>query len=150
MMQLCPEITALELSDLDALLDIETRAYEVPWSRRNLEDSLTGDHIGIACRQDGRLIGYAFMMKVLDEMHLLNLTVDPGWQGRGWGRALLEAVKARARALGCLHLLLEVRHSNHRAIRLYRNNGFSQIGLRRQYYPGPRGREDAIVMRSSL
>ncbi|MDE1989664.1 MAG: ribosomal protein S18-alanine N-acetyltransferase [Betaproteobacteria bacterium] len=150
MTQLCPEITLLDLSDLDALQDIETRAYAVPWTRKNLEDSLTGDHIGIACRHEGRLVGYAFMMQVLDEMHLLNLTVNPDWQGRGWGRALLDEVKTRARALGCGHLLLEVRHSNHRAIRLYRNNGFSQIGLRRLYYPGPQGREDAIVMRSSL
>ncbi|MDE2344578.1 MAG: ribosomal protein S18-alanine N-acetyltransferase [Betaproteobacteria bacterium] len=150
MSQICPEITALEPSDLDALQDIEGRAYEVPWSRKNLEDSLIGDHIGIACRHDGRLVGYAFMMKVLDEMHLLNLTVDPAWQGRGWGRSLLDEVKARARARGCTQLLLEVRHSNRRALRLYRSNGFLQIGLRHQYYPGPRGREDAIVMRSAL
>ena len=150
MTQGLPDITELRPEDLDALQGIEKRAYAVPWTRGNLKDSLAGDHIGLACRHEGRLAGYAFMMKVLDEMHLLNLTIDPDCQGRGWGRLLLEAVKARARALGCVRLLLEVRHGNQKAIRLYRNSGFSQIGLRRQYYPGPGGREDAIVMSSLL
>lgn len=145
-----PEVTDLNAGDLDALQDMEQRAYAAPWTRGNLRDSLTGDHIGLACRYEGRLVGYAFMMKVLDEMHLLNLTIDPVWQRRGWGRLLLETVKVRARALACSHLLLEVRHGNHKALQLYRNNGFSQIGLRRQYYSGPGGREDAIVMSSSL
>ncbi len=145
-----PEISDLTPEDLDAMLTIEQRAYAVPWSRGNLADSLHNGHVGMACRLEGKLVGYAFMMQVVDEMHLLNLTIDPLWQGRGWGRLLLEAVKARARQLGCTQMLLEVRHGNTRALKLYRDSGFKQIGVRQQYYPTPRGREDAIVMRGAL
>jgi ribosomal-protein-alanine N-acetyltransferase len=145
-----PVITDLFAEDLDAMLAIEQRAYEIPWSRGNLSDSLNQGHVGLAFRLDGQLMGYAFMMQVIDEMHLLNLTIDPLWQGRGWGKLLLEATKNRARALGCTQLLLEVRHGNTRALKLYRESGFKQIGVRQQYYPALHGREDAVVMRSPL
>ncbi len=145
-----PSISELSQDDLDALLAMEHRAYAVPWTRGNLNESLQNGHIGMACRLEGELVGYAFLMCVLDEMHLLNLTIDPGFQGRGWGRLLLEAVKDRARALGCTQLLLEVRHGNTRALALYRNSGFKPIGVSQQYYPSFHGREDAIVMRSFL
>jgi ribosomal-protein-alanine N-acetyltransferase len=145
-----PVITELTADDIDAMLAIEQRAYAIPWSRGNLSDSLHQGHVGLACRLDGQLMGYAFMMQVIDEMHLLNLTIDPLWQGRGWGKRLLEAVKDRARALGCTQLLLEVRHGNTRALKLYRDAGFKQIGVRQQYYPALHGREDAVVMRSPL
>ena len=145
-----PAISDLTADDLDALLAIEQRAYAIPWSRGNLSDSLQQGHIGLSCRLDGQLLGYAFMMQVIDEMHLLNLTIDPLWQGRGWGKRLLEVVMDRARVLGCTQLLLEVRHGNTRALKLYRDAGFTQIGVRQQYYPALHGREDAVVMRSAL
>ncbi len=145
-----PSISELSQDDLDALLTMEHRAYAVPWTRGNLNESLQNGHIGMACRLEGQLVGYAFLMCVLDEMHLLNLTIDPNFQGRGWGRLLLEAVKDRSRTLGCAQLLLEVRHGNTRALALYRKAGFKPIGVRQQYYPSFHGREDAIVMRSFL
>ncbi len=145
-----PVITDLGMEDIDAMLAIEQRAYAIPWSRGNLSDSLRQGHVGLACRLEGQLMGYAFMMQVMDEMHLLNLTIDPLWQGRGWGKQLLEAAKSRARALGCTQILLEVRHGNTRALKLYRESGFKQIGVRQQYYPALHGREDAVVMRSPL
>ena len=71
----------------------------------------------------------------------------PAWQGLGHGRALLQAVQARAQALGLASLWLEVRQSNLRARALYRRYGFAEVGLRRAYYPAVGGREDAVVMR---
>ena len=47
-------------------------------------------------------------------------------------------------------MYLEVRSGNERAIRLYRSLGFIDIGVRRDYYPGLVGREDAIVMSLQL
>ncbi|MHB8353145.1 MAG: ribosomal protein S18-alanine N-acetyltransferase [Burkholderiales bacterium] len=145
-----PMITALSADDLDTVLVIEQRAYAIPWTRGNFSDSLHHGYLGLACRVDEQLMGYAFMMKIIDEMHLLNLTIDPLWQGRGWGKLLLDAVKNQARDLGCAQLLLEVRHGNTRALKLYRESGFEQIGVRQQYYPTLHGREDAVVMRSQL
>jgi GNAT superfamily N-acetyltransferase len=52
--------------------------------------------------------------------------VQPAFRGMGIGRALFAAIEARARAIGCCKLTLEVQENNHRARRLYAAAGFSQ------------------------
>jgi ribosomal-protein-alanine N-acetyltransferase len=47
-------------------------------------------------------------------------------------------------------VFLEVRPSNAAARRLYADNGFNEVGLRRNYYPASKGREDALIMARSL
>jgi ribosomal-protein-alanine N-acetyltransferase len=47
-------------------------------------------------------------------------------------------------------MLLEVRPGNVSGQALYRRHGFVEIGRRRDYYPAPGGREDAIVMAREL
>ena len=91
--------------------------------------------------------GYFVAMGGIDEMHLLNLTVAPAWQGRGHGRALLDALVDHCRARGDRTLWLEVRESNLRARAIYSLYGFGEVGMRRGYYPAPHGqREHAVVM----
>lgn len=86
------------------------------------------------------------MSLALDEAHVLNLCVDPDYQGKGIGRILMEYLLSEARNGGATVMLLEVRKSNAVALRLYRNLGFVRIGLRRGYYPARTGREDAYVL----
>ncbi|MGZ8321407.1 MAG: GNAT family N-acetyltransferase, partial [Telluria sp.] len=72
-------------------------------------------------------------------------------QGQGIGRCLLDQAVACARALSMESILLEVRPSNLRALKVYRDYGFTEIGRRKAYYPDHDGkREDAIVMRLPL
>ncbi|CAM2159467.1 MULTISPECIES: ribosomal protein S18-alanine N-acetyltransferase [Paraburkholderia] len=136
-------------SDLDEVVVIEKNAYEFPWSRGNFEDSLRNGYYGICMRHvTGTLIGYCVLMPVVDEMHLLNLCVAPAAQGAGAGLALLREGVRMSRAQGLEGLLLEVRPSNHRAIRLYEQFGFVTVGRRKNYYPARHHtREDAMVMR---
>lgn len=94
-----------------------------------------------------KMIGYAVVMWLPDEVHLLNLAVCASWQGRGKGRAMLHWLLCNAQTRGAGAMMLEVRPSNARAAALYDSIGFVQIGLRRDYYPGRNGREDAIVLR---
>ena len=144
-------MSSMTEGDLDEVAAIEKIAYEFPWSRGNFHDSLRNGYFGICMRHvTGTLIGYCVLMPVVDEMHLLNLCVTPAPQRRCRARAL--ARSGAHRACGKLEgLLLEVRPSNHRAIRLYERFGFSSIGRRKNYYPARhRSREDAIVMRFSF
>jgi len=139
-------------SDLDEVAAIERVAYEFPWSRGNFEDSLRNGYYGVCMRHvTGTLIGYCVLMPVVDEMHLLNLCVAPAAQGAGAGLALLREGVRIAQMKGLEGILLEVRPSNHRAIRLYEEFGFVMIGRRKNYYPARHhNREDAIVMRLSF
>jgi len=139
-------------SDLDEVAVVERLAYEFPWSRGNFEDSLRNGYYGLCMRHvTGTLIGYCVLMPVVDEMHLLNLCVAPQAQGAGAGLTMLREAVRIARAQGLDGLLLEVRPTNHRAIRLYEQFGFVTIGRRKNYYPARHhSREDALVMRFSF
>ena len=94
----------------------------------------------------GRAVGFLLSNFVLDEAQLLFIGVSPDWQGFGVGAQLLKELINRSLEQGRKLIYLEVRSGNERAIRLYRSSGFIDIGVRRDYYPGLVGREDAIVM----
>ncbi len=141
----------MTVRDVDAVVDIEARAYSFPWSRGNFIDSLAAGYgaevLHVMEAGQVTLAGYFVAMPGVDELHLLNITVAPDWQGLGLGWGLLQAVELMGRQRGLPRLFLEVRQSNHRARALYRRFGFSEVGQRRGYYPAPAGREDAVVMR---
>jgi ribosomal-protein-alanine N-acetyltransferase len=84
------------------------------------------------------------------EAHLLNLSVALDWQGKGHGRALLMHLIELARSCDAEHVFLEVRPSNAAARRLYADQGFREITVRRGYYPSGPVREDAILMGLAL
>ncbi len=132
---------------VDAVCEVEKKAYSHPWTPRNFSDSLeAGYHCQLLLGGE-TLIGYFVAMKGVEDVHLLNLTVAPAFQRQGWAPLLLDALTGWSRGQGAQWLWLEVRESNERALHLYRRHGFCQVGLRKDYYPdvGQR-RENAIVM----
>lgn len=153
---MAPRLTRRPMTthDLDAVLAVEARSYSHPWSRGNFADSLAAGYLAEVLLADGAdgadVAGYFIAMTGVDELHLLNITVAPQWQGQGLGSALLDVVQRQARARGLLTLWLEVRHGNERARALYRRLGFAEVGLRRAYYPAAVQREDAVVMSLAL
>jgi ribosomal-protein-alanine N-acetyltransferase len=142
------QLTPMTVTHLDAVVAVERAAYPFPWTRGNFVDALAAGHEAsvLGCG-DRRLAGYFVVMAGVEEMHLLNLTVAPDAQGLGNARFMLGDIVARCRRIGARQLWLEVRGSNTRARGIYRRFGFTDIGLRKAYYPAPEGqREDAIVM----
>lgn len=133
---------------VDLVLGIEESAYAFPWTRGNFVDSLAADHIcRMLCDERGAVLGYFIAMPGVDEMHLLNITVAPGEQGLGHGRALLRALVKLCEESAASALWLEVRQSNLRALRIYERFGFIRKGIRKRYYPAAGdAREDAVVM----
>jgi len=145
-----PAIRRMHYQDLDRVVAIEDRIYPFPWTRGNFRDSLNAGYDCWVYEVERTTIGYAVLMFAVDEAHLLNLSIAPDWQGKGYGRSLLDAMVRTARDHGCVFISLEVRPSNPGAIRLYQKAGFREIALRKGYYPADRGREDALVMGRNL
>jgi len=143
-------LRALRESDLNAVMAIEPKIYSHPWSRGNFADSLKSGYSCWVVELDGELMGYGAMMVVLDEAHLLNISIAKAYQGRGFGRALLDHFIAVAKRYGGQMMFLEVRPSNTAAIALYENMGFNEFSVRKGYYPAENGREDAVLMGLAL
>lgn len=147
--QLQPLLTRrpMLLRDVEAVAAIEATAYSHPWTRGNFIDSLAAGYLAqVLNAPQADVVGYFVAMPGVDELHLLNITVAPAWQGQGHGQQLLQVVHDLARQRGLGSLWLEVRQGNTRARALYRRLGFAESGLRRDYYPAAGGREDAVVM----
>jgi len=136
---------------LDVVVHIEQRAYAHPWSQTNFVDALQSGYQAQMLVADGTVLGYFVAMKGVDEVHLLNITVAPEYQGQGWAKLMLDAVALWARGQGVEWLWLEVRVGNTRALQVYESHGYRRVGYRKQYYPAHEGaREDAIVMSLKL
>ncbi|MBI2994313.1 MAG: ribosomal protein S18-alanine N-acetyltransferase [Gammaproteobacteria bacterium] len=138
------------LPDLRQVLEIETAAYEFPWSHGIFQDCL---RVGYCCwvlERQYAVIGYCVMSVGAGECHILNLCIRPELHNLGFGRMLLDHLLDVARNHHADSAFLEVRPSNEIAKRLYLGAGFDEVGMRRNYYPAQRGREDAIIMARSL
>ncbi len=140
----------MQAEDLDAILILEERIYAFPWSRGNFTDSLSAGYSAWVCHAAGGMAGYAIIMMVVDEAHLLNISIRSELQRQGLGTMFLEHLCAVARGHGAVRMFLEVRASNRSGRALYARYSFAQIGRRRGYYAGHSGREDAIVMKMEL
>lgn len=137
-------------SDLDAVMEIERRAYPFPWTRGIFRDCLQAGYPGLVVERDRQMIGYGMVSIAADEAHVLNVCIDPCWQSHGHGRRLLRALVQLVRDRGAHRVFLEVRPSNLGAVALYQSEGFNEIGRRPRYYPAQHGREDALVMAMEL
>ncbi len=140
----------MQLNDLDAIMAIEPYIYPYPWTRGNFSDSLNSGYSAWVLLRNEVIIGYALVMMVLDEAHLLNLSVAKAYQKQGLGRILLEHMIQIAKNNQAANMFLEVRPSNISAIALYENTGFNEMAIRRGYYPAKNGREDAVLMGLAL
>ncbi len=141
----------MQRQDLDAVLVQEKLAYAFPWTHELFADCLRQSHYYCSVGWQGEvLVSHAVLSVAAGEAHLLNVCVARSVQGRGYGRQTMHYVIDQATQLGANALFLEVRVSNVMARGLYRSLGFNEIGLRREYYPADRGREDAEVMGMEL
>ncbi len=140
------QIFTLEHADLPEVLAIERQVQDFAWSLQNFTDALVAGYQAWGVRRMGSLLGYVVLMPVPDMAHLLLIGVRPDAQRQGIGSVLLKQCINYTRQAGLAALTLEVRSSNQQAIDFYQANGFSQRGLRRDYYPSKNGREDALIM----
>ncbi len=145
----------MQMGDLDMIMQIEPAIYSHPWTRGNFSDSLNSGYSAWVMEEKSEMTGYALMMMVMDEAHLLNLSIAKHRQKQGLGRYLLEHMMTIAKRHKAANMFLEVRTSNISAIALYENMGFCEMAVRRGYYPAdPKtsetGREDAVLMGLAL
>jgi ribosomal-protein-alanine N-acetyltransferase len=134
-------------ADIDAILAIEEASFTNPWTRDMYLAELENKGVSyfyLAKNADGHVVGFCSFWRVLEELHINNLAVEPSLRGAGVATALLTRVLADGVTLGASRATLEVRRSNIPARGLYEKFGFSIAGVRPAYYTNPI--EDALVL----
>ncbi len=131
-------IRPANLSDLDALVQLETRNFDSDrLSRRSFHYLLTrGNAILLVDEENKQLRGYALLRfhARSPRARLYSLAIDHKHRSRGIGRALLAAAEDAARGRGAASLRLELRKDNHVAARLYEKMGYSGFDTYLDYY----------------
>ncbi len=96
-------------------------------------------------------VGFALGRLVAREAELLALAVAPAAQGKGVGRGLLERFEAECRTMEAESAFLEVSAANIPALKLYRQQGWTDVGRRPNYYTGQASKAaDALILRKRL
>jgi len=93
---------------------------------------------------DGVRAGSCQLLRMWDDpaaAWVIGFYVLPEHQGRGFGRAFLEALAAEAGRAGLRRLLLSVDAGNIRAIDLYRSFGFTRVDTVLDFYGPSEDRE---------
>ena len=127
---------------------LEGEIFSEPCSEKGLELFLSEDAFCVCALEGEALASYCTLVTVLDEAQIVNVATDISLRGRGYARAVLEAVFEECKKRGIVTVSLEVRESNVPAISLYQGLGFSVEGKRRDFYKNPR--ENALVMIKNL
>ena len=98
---------------------LEQTCFSDPWPEQIIAHELENELSLWLCALDGDTVaGYIGSQTVLGEADMMNVAVSPAYRRQGIGRALYEAL------------------------------GFTQIGLRKNYYQHPK--EDARILRKDL
>lgn len=145
-----PSIRSMSDRDIRAVLDIERAAYDFPWSANIFAECVRAGYVCRVCVNGSEPAGYGIMSVGAGECHIMNLCVHPAQSGNGYGSLLMADLLAIAQRSNVQIAFLEVRMSNRRAHSLYQYLGFNEIGIRKNYYPAQKGREDAYVLAKSL
>jgi len=143
-------LRVMTMPDIPHVIEIERDSYPFPWSEGIFRDCI---RVGYFCRVvelRGVISGYGVMSFGAGEAHILNLCIHRELRDQGVGRTLLQHLLSAARNAGMYDAFLEVRPSNHGAIKLYESLGFVRIGIRKGYYQASPGREDALVYKLSM
>lgn len=138
------QIVTFGREHLSGVAKIEQECFSQPWSEKALEILLSDNAVAVVAVLDGEAVAYAGMTSVLDEGQITNVATLPSYRRRGFSRAVLEELIARARKKGISSIFLEARVSNAPALSLYESLGFCRIGMRRRFYSAPV--EDAVLM----
>ena len=143
------EYVLMNESHVQPIADIEKLCFSDPWSEKSVASELTNPlSLWIVAVEDDRVAGYVGSQSVMGESDMMNVAVHPDFRRKGVAEMLVRELVAALAKKDNHCLTLEVRASNAPAISLYEKLGFSQIGLRKNYYRNPK--EDALILRKEF
>lgn len=142
-------IQRMSEDDVEEVARLERLCFSDPWSKTSFEEELKHQFsIPLVVRSGTKVIGYACLWHIDDQMEIANFAISPEFRKKGIGRMMMERVLAEAKKRGCTSVMLSVRESNLAGLNLYAKSGFVEVERRKNYYRLPT--EDAIIMVKNL
>lgn len=142
-------VKRIEEKDLDTLAALEQEIFSDSWSREGLEESLSQNHaLLLGAWADDVLAGYLVFYYSPGEGEIVRIATAESMRRKGIASHLLLELENVCEEKEIEKLFLEVRESNETAIEFYKSHGFTEDGLRKNFYTKPV--EDAVLMSRSL
>jgi ribosomal-protein-alanine N-acetyltransferase len=146
------ELTPARKGDAARLAAMSRRLIEsglVPcWTEERIERARRhADTVVLTARVGQALAGFAIMEYSDDAAHLNLLAVEPAFQRRGIGTALVRWLEATASTAGAFRIRLEVRAQNAGGQAFYRGLGYEVRDWVQGYY---QAEEDALRLERDL
>ncbi len=137
-------------NDLPRLAEIAEQAMPFPWTLRVFQDCMKMNYVGWVMEHETKIIGFAIILVQPDQVEIINIALLPTHQKQGGGRQLINEIMGYCEECKIPKISLEVRKSNRSAIAFYRQFGFKEVGVRKNYYPLAEGREDGLLFSLEL
>ena len=143
-------IRAADVGDVERLADLQECARDEAWGVDGWRRELTRRQstVWVVEEQSDRLVAALVMWRVLDELQIVEIVVDPAHRRQGIGSELLNTAIAVAQTRTIRTVVLEVRENNEAARALYRKLGFECVERRAGYYDD--GHRTAIIMKRRM
>lgn len=143
-------IRKMKDEDVDQAVYIDEKCLHGRWHRRQFLYELHENpyaNLYVVEEQD-IVIGFLDYWITFENAQLANIAILPDYQGKGYGRALMNTMFHACEEAMCENITLEVRTSNHKAQQMYHAHGFIDINIKKGYYND--NGEDAVYMMKPL
>lgn len=94
--------------------------------------------------EDEEIVGFILIDLFDDRAEVIDIAVSLLYRNKKIGDKLLKHIIEICKNKGCENITLEVKVNNQPAIKLYKNNGFKILSIRKKYYSN--GTLDAYLM----
>jgi ribosomal-protein-alanine N-acetyltransferase len=128
-------IIKAEISHISRIKEINSHLPYDNWSEENFQNAFNWNlPVSLIKNKQEVIVGYLIALYCLEEIKIINVMIDPAYQGLGYGRALMLHVLKDALSQGTQYAMLDVRVTNIPAISLYTALGFAILSVRPNYY----------------
>jgi [ribosomal protein S18]-alanine N-acetyltransferase len=134
-------------ADAATLSLLHSASFDEGWTEQDFTTWLgRKEAFAVLGAREREAVAFGLALAAGDEAELLTIATTPAHRGRGLGQEIFRALDAEASARSLKRWVLEVARNNLPALRLYKSEGFVEIGVRTAYYRQKEGRADALVL----
>lgn len=137
-------------ADIPAVLDIESRSFQHPWSEEEFIRVLRKPNcIGMVIEDESETVrGYMIYELHKNRFHLLSLAVHPDHWRKGFARRMIKTLAGRLTCNRRTRILCEIRECNLAAQQAFRAMGFKAVSILKEFFDD--SDEDAYVFQYKM